>query len=162
MITFFTCGGTIDKIYFDREGQFQIGEPGISGILHEGNVTVEYRVEEILKKDSLEMTDEDREVIYQRVSAEPCPRIVLTHGTDTMKETALFLRSIEGKTIVLTGAMQPARFQASDAKFNVGGAIVAVQALPPGVYIVMNGQVFHPDEICKNRGKQCFEKIVAR
>ncbi len=158
-IKFITCGGTIDKVYFDAKSEYQVGPPQVREVLQEGNVTCEFDVESVLAKDSLEMTDADRQLVQQRVAGEPCSRIVVTHGTDTMIQTALALLGIPGKTIVLTGSMQPARFRNTDAAFNIGAALGAVQVLPPGVYIVMNGQVFDPKRIRKNREKQCFEEI---
>jgi L-asparaginase len=156
-IKFFTTGGTIDKVYFDAKSEFQVGQPQVLELIGEANVTFEYEVESILRKDSLDMTDADRELVRRRVEADPCPLVVVTHGTDTMVQTGRVLAGIPGKTIVLTGSMQPARFRGTDAVFNVGSAIGAVQALPPGVYIVMNGRVFDPQRTRKNREKNCFE-----
>ena len=110
-----------------------------------------------MRKDSLDLTDDDRSLIHARVSADPADRILVTHGTDTMVQTANLLADIERKTIVLTGSMQPARLRTSDAAFNVGAAVVAVQTLPPGVYIVMNGCVFDPRTARKNREHHRFE-----
>ncbi len=156
-IKFITTGGTIDKVYFDAKSEYEVGPPQVLEVLKDANVTCEYEVESVLAKDSLDLTDEDRQLIRRKVAADPNSRIVVTHGTDTMIQTALALQGIPGKTIVLTGSMQPARFRNTDAVFNIGSAIGAVQALPPGVYIVMNGQVFAPDQLRKNRAKQCFE-----
>jgi len=157
-IVFLTTGGTIDKVYFDAKSEFEVGSPQVLEILKDANAGFEYQVESILRKDSLDMTDEDRRLIRQRVEAEACRRIVVTHGTDTMIQTAKALVGIEGKTIVLTGSMQPARFRVSDAVFNIGCAIGAVQSLPAGVYIVMNGQTFNPSRTRKNLEKNCFEE----
>lgn len=159
MIKFFTTGGTIDKVYFDAKSEFQVGSPQVRDILTEANVTFEYEIESVLRKDSLDLTDTDRQLIRQRAQAEPCPRIVITHGTDTMIETAKALLGVPGKTIVLTGAMQPARFRSTDAIFNIGAAIAAVQALPPGVYLAMNGRLLDPAKVRKNREKNCFEPV---
>lgn len=158
-IKFLTTGGTIDKVYFDAKSEFQVGSPQVLEVLQDANVTFESEVESLLRKDSLEMNDADRELIRQRVEAEPIPRIVITHGTDTMIQTARALGGIPGKTIVLTGSMQPARFRTTDAVFNIGLAIGCVQSLPAGVYIAMNGQVFAPHQVRKNRDRNCFEPI---
>ncbi len=158
-IKFLTTGGTIDKVYFDAKSEFQVGSPLVLEVLQDANVTFEYEIESLLRKDSLDMNDEDRQFIRRRVEAEACARIVITHGTDTLIETALALAGILGKTIVLTGSMQPARFRTTDAVFNIGAAIGSVQRLFPGVYIAMNGQVFDPQRTRKNREKNCFEVV---
>ncbi len=152
-----TTGGTIDKVYFDALSDYQVGEPTIGQILEEANVGLEYSIEKVCKKDSLELTDEDREAIARAVRSAKENRILITHGTDTMIKTAQFLKSIPGKTIVFTGAMNPARIRNSDAFFNVGCAITAVQTLPAGIYIVMNGQIYNPDKVQKNRSQSRFE-----
>ncbi len=156
-VKIFTTGGTLDKVYFDANSEYQVGDPGIVEVLHEANVAFEYEVESLMRKDSLDLTDEDRSLIRERVAAESASHILITHGTDTMIETANELTDIEGKTIVLTGSMQPARLKVSDAAFNVGAAAVAVQTLPAGVYVVMNGCVFDPRTARKNRAQQRFE-----
>jgi len=157
-IKFFTTGGTIDKVYFDAKSEFQVGPPQVLEVLKDANVTFEYEIESILRKDSLDMTEQDRQFVRERAAAEPCPRVVITHGTDTMVQTARALSGLAGKTIVLTGSMQPARFRATDALFNIGSAIGAVQGLPPGVYIAMNGCIFNPETTRKNLEKNCFEE----
>ena len=157
-IQIFSVGGTIDKIYFDQKSRYEVGEPKITDILQEANVTFDYRIESLMKKDSLEMNDADRRLIARKVRTSPLDRVLITHGTDTMIETALALRAIENKTIVLTGSMAPARFQLSDAAFNVGAAVAAVQVLAPGVYIVANGRIFNPQNIRKNREMNRFEE----
>ena len=156
-IKFITTGGTIDKVYFDATSEYEVGPPQVREVLQEGNVTFPFEVESVLAKDSLEMTDADRQLIRHRIEVDDNARIVITHGTDTLVQTALALTGIPGKTIVLTGSMQPARFRNTDAIFNIGTAIGAVQSLPPGVYIAMNGQVFDPTRLRKNREKHCFE-----
>ena len=158
-IKFFTTGGTIDKVYFDARSEFAVGEPQVSELLADANVTIEFEIESILRKDSLDLTDADRALIRERVAADPAARIVVTHGTDTMIQTALALKGIPGKTIVLTGSMQPARLRVTDAGFNLGGAVVAVQTLPPGVYLAMNGRIFDPDTSRKNAARHRFEVI---
>lgn len=154
-----TTGGTIDKIYFDDKSDYQIGEPQIGSILRELGVAFEFSVIPILRKDSLHISAEDRELIRATIAAQPAKHILLTHGTDTMVETAMVLASIADKTIVLTGALSPARFRGSDAEFNIGCAVGAVQCLPPGVYIAMNGKVWDPRTVRKNVAANRFEPI---
>lgn len=156
-IKIFTTGGTIDKIYFDAKSEYAVGEPIIGAILQEAQAGFEYSVETLLKKDSLELTDADRVLIRQAVEREPVSRVLITHGTDTMTETAGTLTGITDKTIVLTGSLSPARFRASDAIFNIGAAVAAVQTMPAGVYIAMNGRVFVADKVRKNRELNRFE-----
>ncbi len=158
-IKIYTVGGTIDKVYFDRKGTFEIGEPKIGEILEDAGVAFDFELDAVLYKDSLDMTDADRQLIFDRISVDTADRIVLTHGTDSMAETAEKLSAIPGKTIVLTGAMQPARFKTSDAAFNIGSAMAAVQLLPPGAYIAMNGCIFKAGEVRKNVKKSRFEPI---
>ncbi|MCK6629593.1 MAG: asparaginase domain-containing protein [Anaerolineae bacterium] len=158
-IKFFTTGGTIDKVYFDARSEYQVGAPQVTEILKEANVAFEYEVVSILKKDSLEMTEADRQVIRRTIEAEPCERIVITHGTDTMVDTAKYLLGLPGKTIVFTGAMEPARSRYTDAIFNVGCAIAAAQTQAPGVYIAMNGRVYAADHVRKNYETRRFEEI---
>lgn len=159
-IKFFTTGGTIDKVYFDSKSEFEVGSPMVVDVLKDANVACESEVESILRKDSLDMSEEDRRYIREKVAADPNTRIIITHGTDTMVQTAEFLQGIPGKTIVLTGSMQPARFRLSDATFNIGASVSAVQCLPPGVYIIMNGRVFHPPLVRKNRQLNRFEDVT--
>ena len=137
-----TTGGTIDKIYFDAKSDFQVGRSVVGELLREAQVMVPFELKEVLRKDSLDLTDDDRELIRQVIDEAHQERVVVTHGTDTMTDTAAALASIPGKTIVLTGALNPARFAATDASFNVGMAFAAAQALPAGVYVAMNGRVF--------------------
>jgi len=160
MIEILTTGGTIDKIYFDAKSSFQIGESPIAELLKEANLTIEVKVSEVLRKDSLEMTDDDRQLIRQAAEASGSEQLVITHGTDTMVQTGCALQGIAGKTIVLTGAMQPARFRSTDALFNVSSALTAAQTLPPGVYIAMNGQIFAPQTTRKNVKENRFETIT--
>ena len=155
----FTTGGTIDKVYFDAKSTFQVGEPQIIDVLREANLCIDYRVTPLLRKDSLELTDDDREVVKKAVSGSSASHIVITHGTDTMITTAKALGGIQGKTIVLTGAMQPARFRFTDAVFNIASAMMAAQTLSPGVYIAMNGRIFNPDKARKNVEMNRFEEI---
>jgi L-asparaginase len=158
-VKLFTAGGTIDKVYFDAKSEYEVGSPQVVEVLKEAHVTLDYEVEPVLSKDSLDMTDDDRRLIRERIAADPCSRIVVTHGTDTMVQTALALGNMPGKTIVLTGSMQPARFRVTDAAFNIGTALGAVQALPPGVYIAMNGRIFDPLRTRKNVRDNRFEIV---
>lgn len=154
-----TTGGTIDKLYFDKKSEYQVGDPQIIGVLKEANVTVAYEVTPLLRKDSLDMTEEDRRLIYEAVERDPHRHIVVTHGTDTMVQTAQVLQSIGDKVIVLTGAMQPAKFRFTDAVFNIASAFTAVQILPSGVYIAMNGRIFDPRKTRKNEALSRFESV---
>ncbi len=153
-----TTGGTIDKIYFDAKSDYQIGAPQIGDILAQLGVAFRFEVVPILRKDSLDMSDDDRRLIRSTIEAQPHRHVLVTHGTDSMVETARMLRGIEGKVIVLTGALNPARFQGSDAVFNIGCAVGAVQTLPDGVWIAMNGRVWDPAAVRKNRDANRFEE----
>jgi L-asparaginase len=152
-----STGGTIDKVYFDAASSYDVGEPQVGPLFKEANVTFEYAIESVLQKDSLNMTDDDRALIRQRVEASPENLILITHGTDTMTETAARLAGIPDKVIVFTGSMLPARFRSSDAVFNLGCAVGALQVLPPGVYIAMNGQIAPAGSVKKNRALSRFE-----
>ncbi|TYT23159.1 asparaginase [Luteimonas viscosa] len=154
-----TTGGTIDKIYFDDKSDYQIGDPQIGRMLEELGVAFRYRVIPILRKDSLHLGDADRELVRATIAAQPARHVLVTHGTDSMVATAQVLASIPGKTIVLTGALSPARFRGSDAEFNIGTAVGAVQSLPPGVYIAMNGRIWDPAKVRKNVDANRFEPI---
>jgi L-asparaginase len=154
-----TTGGTIDKFYFDRKDSFQVGEPQIGQLLREANVTVEYDIRALLHKDSLELTDADRDLICAAVEETPGERFLITHGTDTMLQTAEALQArVRGKTIVLTGSMQPAMSRTSDAFFNIGFAFCAAQRLPAGAYVAMNGRIFTPGKARKNIELGRFEE----
>ena len=154
-----TTGGTIDKIYFDAKSSFEIGEPQIGEVLGDANLTIDYRITPLLRKDSLELSDADRIMIKAAVSKSSAEKIVITHGTDTMIKTAEYLQGIAGKTIVLTGSMQPARFRFTDAIYNIASAITAVQVLPEGAWIAMNGRIFDPATSRKNIEMNRFETI---
>ncbi len=154
-----TTGGTIDKVYFDALSEYEIGEPTVPHIFREVGFTLPYRCDSLMKKDSLEVTDDDRALIRKRCEEAEESQIVITHGTDTMCATAEFLMGVEGKTIVLTGALAPSRFRETDAVFNVGTALGAVQSMPAGVYVAMNGQVFRAGEVWKNLEARRFEPI---
>jgi L-asparaginase len=157
-IKIITTGGTIDKIYFDAKSEFQVGAPQIGEVLKEANVAPGFEITSLLRKDSLDLTDADRNRIYKAVKSCPQNRVIVTHGTDTMITTALVLKKIAQKTIVLTGAMQPAKFRFTDAVFNIASAFTAVQLLPAGVYIAMNGRIFDPQTSRKNRELNRFER----
>jgi L-asparaginase len=158
-IKIITTGGTIDKIYFDRKGDYQVGDPQISEVLKEANVTLDFEVNPLLRKDSLDLTDEDRLLIYETIRQDENPHFIVTHGTDTMILTAKVLQRLKNKVIVLTGAMAPARFRMTDAVFNIASAVTAVQLLPHGAYIAMNGRIFHPEEVRKNFELNRFEPL---
>lgn len=158
-IKIFTTGGTIDKTYFDENSEYQVGEPQVGGILAKSNVVIDYTVHSLFRKDSLDIDDSDRALIRERVSADSASHIVITHGTDTMVKTAEALEGVVDKTIVLTGSMSPAPFQDSDAVFNIACAVMAVQLLPIGVYIVINGKVFDPKYTKKNIVEKRYEMV---
>lgn len=156
-IRFITTGGTIDKIYFDSLSKFEVGESAIDAILADALVDFDYDVVSLFRKDSLELTDDDRQALFDFIASDDADRYVISHGTDTMPATADVLRKLAGNRIVLTGALTPARFRTTDAVFNVGMAAAAVQLVEPGVYIAMSGQVFSAGEVRKNRDKNRFE-----
>ena len=151
-----TTGGTIDKNYFDALSEYQIVDSGIPALLKEARVALPFRTLEVCRKDSLELTDADRAAIVRCASEAPETWIVITHGTDTMTETAKALAHIAGKTMVLTGALSPARFAETDAPFNLGMAFAAAQTAAPGVYIAMSGQVFDGLKVRKDRAAGRF------
>lgn len=156
-IKVFTTGGTIDKIYFDAQSDFKVGDPQVQDILRNVGVTVETEVETLMRKDSLDLTDDDRALIAERIRTDPARCILVTHGTDTMTATAQSLGDTGDKTVVFVGSLSPARFKGTDAEFNIGFALAAVQLLPPGAYIAMNGRIFRADEVKKNRAANRFE-----
>ena len=156
-LVIFTTGGTIDKVYFDAKSEFEVGEPQIGHILREAMVGFDFEVRSLVQKDSLDMTDADRALIRDAVERSDATHVLITHGTDTMADTAAALEGVAGKTIVLTGALSPARFRSTDAVFNIGMAVAAVQAMSPGVYVAMNGLVFRAGHVRKNRDRNRFE-----
>jgi len=167
-----TAGGTIDKLYFDARSEYEVGEPQIEQILREAGVTLDYDVEGVLRKDSLDLTDADRRRLAERTARTEARQVLITHGTDTMAQTARSLAealppeeksggAASGKTVVLVGSLSPARFKSSDAVFNIGFAAAAVQTLAPGVYIAMNGQVFPAGAVRKNHDANRFERADA-
>ena len=152
-----TTGGTIDKNYFDALSEYQIVESGIPALLKEARVALPFRVVEVCRKDSLEFTDADRAAVAQAAREAPETQIVITHGTDTMTETAKVLAAgVPGKTIVLTGALSPARFAETDAGFNLGMAFATAQVAVPGVWIAMSGLVFDGLRVRKDRAAGRF------
>ncbi len=152
-----TTGGTIDKLYFDDLSDYQIGQPIIGELLQTYHVGFDFEVVPLMKKDSIYINDDDRALIKQVIEKSDESHILITHGTDTMVETAQYLSGIANKTIVLTGALTPARFNATDAIFNIGCAVAAVQAQPQGAWVVMNGQIWDPHKVVKNRKANRFE-----
>lgn len=151
-ITFIQTGGTIDKEYprTTKGYAFEIGAPAVKRILELVNRSFQFDVIPLLKKDSQDLTDKDRTKILKTCREISNDKIIITHGTDTMLETARVLNEIKDKTIVITGAMRPEKFSDSDARFNIGAAVAAVQTLPPGVYITMHGIVDHWSNISRN------------
>jgi L-asparaginase len=159
-ILILTTGGTIDKAYFDALSEYQIVDSGIPALLKEARVALPFRVVELMRKDSLELTAEDRDLIASTARKAPESRIVVTHGTDTMTETARVIAAkVPGKTIVLTGALTPARFAETDAPFNLGMAFAAAQTCPPGVWIAMSGLVFDGLKVRKDRAAGRFVAV---
>ena len=161
MVLILTTGGTIDKVYFDARSRYAVGEPQVTMILREAGVTVPHRVLTLLQKDSLEITDDDRALMAAHVRLTEETRILVTHGTDTMVDTAAAVAEAaeaKGKTVVFVGSLSPALHRVTDADFNVGFALAAVQTLGPGVYVTMNGQVFPYDHVRKNRDANRFEE----
>ena len=155
-----TTGGTIDKNYFDALSEYQIVDSGIPALLDEARVALPVRVVELMRKDSLELTDADRARIASAAREAPETRIVVTHGTDTMTETAKVLATeVPGKTVCLTGALSPARFAETDAPFNLGMAFATAQVAGPGVYIAMSGEVFDGLKVRKDRAAGKFVAI---
>ncbi|MFN4135659.1 MAG: asparaginase domain-containing protein [Novosphingobium sp.] len=154
-----TTGGTIDKAYFDALSEYRIVESGIPALIAEARVALPFRVVELMRKDSLELTDADRALIAAAVREAPEARVIITHGTDTMTETAKALSGIAGKTVVLTGALSPARFAETDAPFNLGMAFATAQTAAPGVWIAMSGQVFDGLKVRKDRAAGKFVAI---
>jgi L-asparaginase len=151
-----TTGGTIDKLYFDALSTYQIGDSVVERLLQTARVTTPFRFVELMRKDSLELNDADRSAIAAAVAAAPERHIVITHGTDTMTQTAQALAGVRDKTIVLVGALAPARFAESDATFNLGMAFATAQVAAPGVWIAMNGTVFAGDRVRKDRAVNAF------
>jgi L-asparaginase len=152
-------GGTIDKVYFDALSDYQIGPPAATEILQRVKVNFEFSVRQMISKDSLEMTDADRQDILMAVQAHSAKHVIITHGTDTMVDTGQVLKQAMGKTMVIMGAMQPAIMKLTDADFNLGVAVAAVQTLSPGVYLCMNGRIYNVDKVIKNRAEGQFQDL---
>jgi L-asparaginase len=159
MLEILTTGGTIDKVYFDKKSNYEVGDPFVEELLHKMNVNISFKVKSLMKIDSIDMTDIHREEILNYVKNSTANNFLITHGTDSIVETAIYLKKISDKTIVLTGSLKPAIFIDNDAIFNVGSALTSAQILKNGVYIVINGQVFNPDNVRKNLEKNIFETI---
>jgi L-asparaginase len=152
-IRIFITGGTFDKEYNELTGSLFFKDTHLSEMLKLGRCRLDLEIRTLMMIDSLEMTDADRLIIAENCRSVPEDRIVVTHGTDTMVETARFLaKHVAGKTIVLTGAMVPYKFGSSDGMFNLGSSLAFVQALPPGIYVSMNGKYFPWDKVKKDKG----------
>ncbi len=163
-VQIFSTGGTIDKVYFDAGSEYEVGGSQIDIVFREACVDFDYEVVSLMRKDSLEMDDDDRALIREAVEECEHRHILITHGTDTMTQTASVLEDVAlavGKVVVLTGAMAPVRFRQSDAEFNIGSAVGALNSMPPGVYIAMNGRIFQSGTVRKNRKAGRFESIEA-
>ena len=153
-------GGTFDKEYNELTGQLFFKDTHLPEMLRLGRSTVDVNMETLLMMDSLEMTDDHRDLILARCKGSKESCIIITHGTDTMAETARYLsKKVTGKTVVLTGAMIPYKFGSSDGLFNLGSALSFVQTLPGGVYVAMNGKYFHADKVRKNKKTGLFEGL---
>jgi len=160
-LRFFITGGTFDKEYNELNGELYFKETHLPEMLQLGRSRVEAATTTLFMIDSLNMTDDHRELIAQACLDAPEDRIVVTHGTDTMVETATWLaRRVPGKTIVLTGAMIPWKFGSSDGLFNLGSALAFAQVLAPGVYVSMNGRWFPWNNVRKNKQKGEFETLA--
>ena len=159
-IKIYITGGTFDKEYNELTGELYFKSSHMYELLKLGRCRLDVDIETLMMVDSMEMSNRERNKIIQKCLEEPAPQIVITHGTDTMVETAHMLAdSIHDKTIVLTGAMIPVRFGSSDGLFNMGSALSLVQALPSGVYIAMNGQFFNQENVRKNKTLGIFEEM---
>ena len=158
-IRLFVTGGTFDKEYNELTGELYFKDTHVPEMLRLGRCRIDVELRTLMMVDSREMTDADREVILRHCSSCPEDRIVVTHGTDTMEETARYLGPhIHDKTVVLTGAMVPYTFGSSDGMFNLGSALAFAQCLPPGVYVAMNGRCYCWDNVRKNRDTGVFEE----
>lgn len=159
-IRIFITGGTFDKEYNELNGQLYFKDTHLHELLDMGRSLVPVEIRTLMMIDSLEMTDEDRELIAHQCNHCEEDKIVITHGTDTMAETAIMLaQKVKNKTVVLTGAMIPIKFGSSDGLFNLGSALAFAQSLPHGVYIAMNGRFFNWDNVRKNKETGVFEEI---
>jgi len=159
-IRLFVTGGTFDKEYDEIRGSLDFRDTHLPKMLETARSRLDVRVRTLMMVDSLDMTDADRALIASNCNDAPEPHIVITHGTDTMVDTARVLaEQVSDKTIVLTGAMIPIAFGSSDGLFNLGGALTVVQVLPPGVYVAMNGRIFPWHDVLKNRDTGVFEAL---
>ena len=158
-IKLFSTGGTIAKRYDELSGELLFDKRHIQKMLDQGRCTTDIKVIPLMLKDSLDMNEQDRDIILKVCKDATKEKIIITHGTDTMVESAKKLSTIKNKTIVLTGAMIPYAFKNSDALFNISAAITAVQALSHGIYICMNGEIFSWDNVIKNTKDGIFEKL---
>jgi len=159
-IRIFVTGGTFDKEYNELTGELFFKETHLPEMLNRARCTIDVTVRTLMMIDSLNMTDEDRELIVHQCRAAEEDKIIITHGTDTMSVTARILaEKVKDKTIVITGAMIPYKFGSSDGFFNLGGALAFAQTLPPGVYVAMNGRYFTWDNVRKNRQTGQFEEL---
>ena len=150
-------------MYFDSASEFYVGPPQITTVLRTANVSPVLQVESLMRKDSLEMDDDDRQLIVESVRNSEANRILITHGTDTMRDSALLVDAVAkdcGKSVVFTGSMAPARFHETDAIFNIGFAFSAVQLAGPGAWLAMNGKLFAPAMVRKNRDEARFEEVT--
>ena len=160
-IRILVTGGTFDKEYNEITGELFFKDTHLSEMLVLGRCRVEVDIQTLMMIDSLQMTDDDRSLIAGKCNQASEEKIIITHGTDTMADTARFLAArVPGKTIVLTGAMIPYKFGSSDGLFNLGSAMAFVQSLPSGVYVAMNGKYFHWDNVRKNRDSGQFEELT--
>lgn len=154
-------GGTIDKVYFDALSEYQVGEPQAGNIFQDAGLHQTIKITSICRKDSLDIDDTDRTALLENIKNLSAHKILVTHGTDTMTQSAQLVKRnhvhFKDKVIVFVGAMSPACFKHSDAPFNLGFAMGALQALLPGVYITMSGQIFDPDQVEKNREARQFQ-----
>jgi L-asparaginase len=159
-IKIFITGGTFDKEYNEQTGKLYFKNSHIYELLELGRCRLDVDIETLMMVDSIEMSKTERNYIIQKCIEEPIKQIIITHGTDTMVKTARILAdAVNDKTIVLTGAMIPVRFGSSDGLFNMGSALSFVQALSPGIYIAMNGQIFNQENVRKNKKLGIFEEM---
>tara|TARA_Y100000996_G_scaffold383618_1_gene339722 strand:- start:128 stop:631 length:504 start_codon:yes stop_codon:yes gene_type:complete len=159
-IKIFATGGTFDKEYDEINGELFFKETHLHELLSLGRSQLNVKIETLMMVDSLEMTKSEKQYIVEKCKSEKTDRIIITHGTDTMVETAkIIAEDINDKTIILTGAMIPIKFGSSDGLFNLGSALSFIQVIQPGVYITMNGRYFKWDNVKKNKRLGVFERI---
>lgn len=159
-IKIIVTGGTFDKEYNELTGELFFKDTHLQEMLRLGRCIADVHIETVMMMDSLQMTDKHRELITSYCKKTKEKKIIITHGTDTMPETAKYIsKNIAGKTIILTGAMVPYKFGSSDGLFNLGSALAFVQTLPPGVYVAMNGKYFYADKVKKNKKIGVFENL---